>query len=105
LLAAALDYADRVAHPLQLQWTLLEGVNDDPGEAIRLARLVAGRRAIVNYIPYNALEGHGFRRPSIDRCVELVRAVRAAGVIATLRISAGQQVEAGCGQLRSRAGA
>lgn len=105
LLDAALDYADRVAYPLQIQWTLLDGVNDGLDEAARLARQVAGRRGIVNYIPYNALEGHGYRRPPIERCVELVRTVRAGGAVATLRFSAGQDVEAGCGQLRPRPGA
>jgi len=102
LLEAALSYADRTTYPLLVQWTLLEGVNDDPGEARDLAARLAGRRAIVNYIPFNAVEGSGFCRPPIERCVELVRTMKAAGVMSTLRRSAGQEVEAGCGQLRAR---
>jgi 23S rRNA (adenine2503-C2)-methyltransferase len=102
LLAAGLDYADRTTYPLLVQWTLLDGVNDGAEEARRLAERLRGRRAVVNYIPFNAVEGSGFRRPPIARCVELVRAVKAAGVRATLRLSAGQDVEAGCGQLRAR---
>jgi 23S rRNA (adenine2503-C2)-methyltransferase len=102
LLLAALDYADRVAHPLLVQWTVLAGVNDTPAEAVDLAQRIRGRRAIVNYIPFNAVEGNGFVRPRIEDCVQLVRAVRGAGVLATLRMSAGQDVDAGCGQLRAR---
>lgn len=102
LLGAALDYADRVGHPLQVQWTLLAGSNDDHAQADRLAEVLRGRRAIVNYIPFNAVEGSGFERPPIDRCVELVRRLRRAGVIATLRFSAAVEVDGGCGQLRSR---
>jgi 23S rRNA (adenine2503-C2)-methyltransferase len=56
----------------------------------------------VNYIPFNAVEGAGYRRPPIERCVALVRAMKAAGVISTLRMSAGQEVDGGCGQLRAR---
>jgi 23S rRNA (adenine2503-C2)-methyltransferase len=105
LLRAGLDYAERTTYPLLVQWTLLDGVNDSPAEARRLADLLRGRLAVVNYIPFNVVEGTGFRRPPIGRCVELVRTVKAAGVRATLRMSAGQDVDAGCGQLRARAGA
>ena len=102
LIDAALAYADETTYPLLVQWTLLDGVNDSPDEARRLAARIAGRRAVVNYIPFNAVEGAGFRRPPIERCVELVRVVKAGGVRATLRMSAGQDVDAGCGQLRAR---
>jgi 23S rRNA (adenine2503-C2)-methyltransferase len=102
LLDAALEYAERTTYPLLVQWTLLEGVNDSSEEASRLAARLEGRRAIVNYIPFNAVEGSGFRRPPIERCVALVRSLKRAGVRSTLRMSAGQEVEGGCGQLRAR---
>jgi 23S rRNA (adenine2503-C2)-methyltransferase len=102
LLDAAIAYADLVHEPLLVQWTLLEGINDSVEEAGRIGRLLSGRRAIVNYIPFNEVDGSGFRRPPVERCVELVRTVRAAGGLATLRFSAGQQVDGGCGQLRAR---
>jgi 23S rRNA (adenine2503-C2)-methyltransferase len=102
LLDAAIDYADLVHEPLLVQWTLLDGINDSVEEAARVGQFLRGRRAIVNYIPFNAVEGSGFRRPAVERCVQLVRAVRAAGALATLRFSAGQDVEGGCGQLRAR---
>jgi 23S rRNA (adenine2503-C2)-methyltransferase len=102
LLEAALAYAERTTYPLLVQWTLLEGVNDSSDEARQLASLLRGRLAIVNYIPFNAVEGSGFRRPATGRCVELVRKVKACGVTSTLRWSAGQDVDAGCGQLRAR---
>lgn len=103
LLAAGLDYADLTTYPLLVQWTLLEGVNDTLEEARRLAEMLKGRRAVVNYIPFNDVEGSGYRRPPMERCVSLVRTVKAAGIRATLRWSAGQEVEGGCGQLRARA--
>lgn len=103
LLEAALDYADRTTYPLLVQWTVLAGVNDDEPQARALAALLARRRAIVNFIPFNAVEGSGWQRPPIERCVALVRAVRSSGALATLRRSAGQDVDGGCGQLRARA--
>lgn len=102
LLESAMGYADEVHAPLLVQWTLLAGLNDANAEAAELAALLRGRRAIVNYIPFNEVEGNGFRRPAIERCVELVRTVRGHGALATLRDSAAQGVQGGCGQLRAR---
>lgn len=102
LLDAGLRYSEGVGYPLQIQWTLLAGYNDDLETADALAKRLDGRRAIVNYIPFNPVEGSGFDRPAVERCVALVRRLRRHGVIATLRFSAGQEVEGGCGQLRSR---
>jgi len=105
LLEAAMAYAERVSSALLVQWTLLDGINDSQVEARELAAILCGRQAIVNYIPFNDVEGNGYRRPPVERCVELVRTVRAHGALATLRFSAGQEVEGGCGQLSARVGA
>ena len=56
----------------------------------------------MNLIPYNAVEGLGYARPSAERAITMVRMLRERGVLATLRQSAGQDVDAGCGQLRAR---
>jgi 23S rRNA (adenine2503-C2)-methyltransferase len=105
LLEGALDYAEGMGTPLLLQWTLLEGINDSPEEARELGRALRGRRVIVNYIPFNEVEGSGYRRPPLDHCRLLTRTVRAHGALATLRLSAGQEIEGGCGQLRARGSA
>ncbi len=103
LLSAALAYSRRITWPLLVQWTLIEGVNDSQAEARELARRLSGQRALVNYIPLNAVDGLEQRRPSWSTGVELVRLLRAHGVLATLRRSSGQDVDGGCGQLRARA--
>jgi 23S rRNA (adenine2503-C2)-methyltransferase len=106
------DLADRYSratgYPIQYQWTLLEGVNDGADEIERLAEWLTGKYAVLNFIPYNFVEGagvagRGFRRPARENAEELVRRLHARGILAKLRASAGQDVEAGCGQLRARA--
>ena len=104
LLRAALDYADAVGHPLQLQWTLLAGVNDGDEELARLVELVRGRRVAVNYIPFNPGDGLPHARVDRDRTHAVTRALHAAGVIAKVRMSAGQDVGVACGQLTGRGG-
>jgi 23S rRNA (adenine2503-C2)-methyltransferase len=102
-LVALADEASRASgFPLLVQWTLLAGVNDGDDEVDTLGTLLAGRRAILNAIPWNAVEGTDFARPPMERAVAFVRGLRARGVVATLRWSAAQDVDGGCGQLRAR---
>ena len=69
----------------------------------RWRRCSQGHYAVVNFIPYNTVDGADFRRPSWQRAAEMTRYLHRRGVLAKLRRSAGQDVEAGCGQLRRSA--
>lgn len=71
-------YARMTGYPIQYQWTLLAGINDSDAEIDRLGALLAGKYAMMNFIPFNPVEGSSFRRPSLDRykkecCRELSR--------------------------------
>ena len=103
LVALADAYSRATKYPTQYQWTLLEGVNDGDDELDTLATWLAGHYAVVNFIPYNTVEGADFNRPSWLRAAEMTRYLHGRGVLAKLRRSAGQDVDAGCGQLRARA--
>ena len=103
LVALGEDYARATGYPIQYQWTLLAGVNDGDDEIDGIARLLAGKYAVMNLIPWNAVDGGGFRRPPWERVIDIARALLQRGVLAKLRDSAGQDVDGGCGQLRARA--
>ncbi|MCL4689890.1 MAG: RNA methyltransferase, partial [Burkholderiales bacterium] len=47
------DYARATGHPIQYQWTLLAGVNDGDDEVEGIARLLAGKYAVMNLIRFN----------------------------------------------------
>jgi 23S rRNA (adenine2503-C2)-methyltransferase len=96
-------YARTSGYPIQYQWTLLKGVNDGADELDGIVRLLRGKYALLNMIPYNAVEGLGFDRPAAERAEEIARELHRRGVLTKLRQSAGQDVDAGCGQLRARA--
>jgi 23S rRNA (adenine2503-C2)-methyltransferase len=102
LIALADEYSRATKYPTQYQWTLLEGINDGDDELDALATLLAGHYAVVSFIPYNKVDGTGFQRPSWTRAAEMTRYLHGRGVLAKLRRSAGQDVDAGCGQLRAR---
>ena len=102
LVALGDAYARATGYPMQVQWTLLEGINDGADEIDALVRLLAGRLAVLNLIPYNAVEGLAFMRPAADRSRAIALELHRRGVLTKLRRSAGQDVQAGCGQLRAR---
>lgn len=95
-------YARATTHPIQYQWTLLDGINDGDEELEGIARLLAGKYAMMNFIPYNANEGLGFGRPAWERAVAMAERLQQRGIVARVRNSAGQDVDGGCGQLRAR---
>jgi len=97
------QYARRVGYPIQYQWTLLKGINDSQEELDGILRLLKGKYAVMNLIPYNSLEVDDYQRPDGERIVEMVRYLHGRGVLTKVRNSAGQDVEGGCGQLRARA--
>ncbi len=102
LISLADDYARATGHPIQYQWTLIEGVNDTDAELERLTELMQGRHGLVNLIPYNTVDGLPWKRPSIDRARRMSQHLHQHGVLCKLRRSAGQDVEGACGQLRAR---
>ena len=95
-------YARATGHPVQYQWTLLEGINDGDDELDGIVRLLSGKYACLNMIPYNTVPGLEFRRPARERAVAIARALLRRGVLTKLRNSAAQDVDGGCGQLRAR---
>ena len=102
LVALGEDYARATGYPIQYQWTLLEGVNDGEAEIEALIQLLSGKYAMMNFIPFNTVEGLAFRRPAWEKAQALADRLRRHGIIACLRDSAGQDVDGGCGQLRAR---
>jgi 23S rRNA (adenine2503-C2)-methyltransferase len=102
LVSLADEYARTTKYPIQYQWTLLEGVNDGDDELDNIATLLAGKYAVMNFIPYNSVDDLPFKRPSWERAAAMTRYLHGRGVLAKLRRSAGQDVDAGCGQLRAR---
>lgn len=103
LVEAGERYARATGYPIQYQWTLIEGVNDGEDELEGIVRLLKGKYAVMNMIPFNAVDGLDFRRPSWERAAAIARSLHRRGVLTKLRQSAGQDVEGGCGQLRARA--
>jgi 23S rRNA (adenine2503-C2)-methyltransferase len=96
-------YARATDYPIQYQWTLLDGINDGDDEIEGIVRLLHGKYAILNMIPYNTVPDLPFTRPSWEKAADIARRLHRRGILTKLRQSAGQDVDGGCGQLRARA--
>jgi len=97
-------YARATHYPVQYQWTLLEGVNDSDAELQRIAQLLSGKYAVMNFIPFNTVDGLSYRRPSSERIALMAHTLNRQGIYTRVRDSAGQEIEGACGQLRARMG-
>ena len=102
VMAAADSYFECTGRRVTYEYVLLHGVNDRAPDAQALARLLAGRRAHVNLIPYNPIAGLPFSRPEPAAIGRFATILRRAGVNVTVRKTKGQAIDAACGQLRRR---
>ncbi len=102
LLERTTAYAAASKYPAQIEWTLMAGVNDSFEEVRRLADLIEGKLAMVNFIAVNPVPGSAFVRPSRAHMEDLITILRERRIVATVRESAAQDIEGGCGQLRAR---
>ncbi|MEP6791270.1 MAG: RNA methyltransferase, partial [Ramlibacter sp.] len=50
-------YARATGYPIQYQWALLDGINDGDDELDGIVRLLKGKYAVMNMIPYNTVDG------------------------------------------------
>jgi 23S rRNA (adenine2503-C2)-methyltransferase len=103
LLAACWHYLDEQnGRSVTFEYVMLDGVNDSPSQARELVRLLRGHPAKLNLIPFNPFPGTRYRRsplPVIQRFRdELIR----GGVLATIRRTRGDDIDAACGQLAGR---
>ncbi|TWT38468.1 23S rRNA (adenine(2503)-C(2))-methyltransferase RlmN [Blastopirellula retiformator] len=100
ILDAADHYFDVSGRRLTFEYVLLAELNDQPEHAYRLARLLKGRPALLNIIPYNPVAGLPYRTPSKEAQHEFRAILENAGLTVKFRQKKGDKINAACGQLR-----
>jgi 23S rRNA (adenine2503-C2)-methyltransferase len=103
LLAACWHYLERQnGRNVTFEYTMLDGVNDRPEHARELARLLRGHDAKVNLIPFNTFPGTKYRRSPAETIRRFRDLLAQGGVMATVRKTRGDDIDAACGQLRGQ---
>jgi 23S rRNA (adenine2503-C2)-methyltransferase len=100
ILAAADYFFEKTGRQVTYEYVLLGGLNDSPREARELATLLQGRKAHVNLIPFNDVEGLPYIRPTSDALTAFVDTLKRAGLSVKVRKRKGSEIDAACGQLR-----
>jgi len=103
LLEACWHYIDEQnGRSVTFEYVMLAGVNDSPAQARALARLLKGHPAKVNLIPFNPFPGTTYQRSSPEVIRAFLDQVLKGGVMATIRKTRGDDIDAACGQLAGR---
>jgi 23S rRNA (adenine2503-C2)-methyltransferase len=89
------------ARRITFEYVMLKGINDSPGDARELVRLLRGIPAKVNLIPFNPWPGAVYECSSDAAINAFSDIVFAAGYSAPVRTPRGRDILAACGQLKS----
>jgi 23S rRNA (adenine2503-C2)-methyltransferase len=81
------------------EYILIKGVNDSVREAQRLANLLRAKKAWVNLIAYNPVDGLPYQTPDDATVREFAKILTQRGLFVRLRKPQGTDISAGCGQL------
>ncbi len=111
LMDACVRYALRKrGTSVTFEYTLMKGVNDQPAQARQLVRLLRQfdnavqmkDAAKVNLIPFNPFPGTRFERPDDAAIRAFQKLLNEAGMIAPVRRTRGDDIDAACGQLKGQ---
>jgi len=102
LAEACRTYVDATHRRLSFEWAMIDGVNDRDADADRLAAYANPLRAHVNLIPLNPTPGYGVTGTSAIEIRAFADRLADHGVNATIRANRGTDIDAACGQLRTR---
>jgi 23S rRNA (adenine2503-C2)-methyltransferase len=100
LLAACLRYIEKAPRDfVTFEYVMLDGVNDTPEQARELIALVRDVPCKFNLIPFNPFPGTEFKTSPRSRILAFQRTLQDAGLVATIRKTRGEDIDAACGQL------
>ncbi|HEX9387498.1 MAG TPA: 23S rRNA (adenine(2503)-C(2))-methyltransferase RlmN [Anaerolineales bacterium] len=99
VLDASRYYVAQTGRRITFEWALINGVNDTPEVARKLAARLKGLLCHVNAIPLNPTAGYEGRATDRQRAVLFREALEQAGIPCTIRMKRGIDIQAGCGQL------
>jgi len=105
LRSACVDYVEKTHRRITFEWALIDGVNDSPLHARKLAsylepfHLEHASLCHVNVIPLNPTQKYAGKASSRQKAYQFKAALEEHGVPCTVRARRGIDIQAGCGQL------
>ena len=96
------EYIEKTNRRVTIEYVMLDNVNDKDSNANELANLLRGMNVYVNLIPYNETNHLEFKRASKDNVMRFYDILKQRGINVTIRKEFGSNIDAACGQLRSK---
>lgn len=96
-------YIDKTNRRVTIEYILLKGINDTNECANELANLLHGLNVYVNLIPYNEVLEKPYKRSSTEQMRSFFDILKKRRINVQLRREQGSDIDAACGQLRSKA--
>ena len=102
LIDACKYYIAKTGRRISFEYTMMNGINDSKECATELAELLRGMICHVNLIPLNDSGEDKLTRSNMDKIYLFKSVLEKRGINATIRRTLGEDIEAACGQLRSK---
>ena len=87
---------------VSFEYIVFKGLNDTSEQIKELARQLGSLRCRVNLIRFHSIPDVPLASPSLDDMVSFRDRLNAKGIIATIRASRGQDIDAACGLLSTK---
>lgn len=102
LVKAISDYIIATNRRVTIEYILIDGLNDSIKCANELADLLHGLNVYINLIPYNEVKEKPFKRSKKEQMRKFYDTLKKRSMNVTLRLEQGADIDAACGQLRSK---
>ena len=102
LIKACKDYSKATSRRISFEYAMIKDVNDSDECAFELAGLLKGMLCHVNLIPANEITESNHKRSTNERLQRFMKILNSRGINTTVRRSLGSDIDASCGQLRSK---
>ncbi len=102
LMDACRYYIEQTGRRVTFEWALIAGETDTREQAHALGKLLEGINCHVNAIPLNPTDGYDGGPSNHDSAETFQNILAKYGVSMTVRVRRGIDIDAGCGQLKSK---
>jgi len=105
LMEAVDEYIAKTNRRVTFEYIMLNGINDQPEHAQELADLLKDKKKLtyVNLIPYNPVSEHDqYSRSPKETVLKFYDVLKKNGINCVIRQEHGTDIDAACGQLRSK---
>jgi len=94
-------YITKTSKPVTFEYVLIKGLNDKKEDVSGLVKLLKGIDCKINLIPYNRIEGLGFKQPNGSDVEEFAEGLVKNRIKVIRRQRKGFDINSGCGQLKA----